>query len=104
MVLDALRFFRHMRVMPEYEGNSKKRSMDALDIRDLRDGVPTTIGYARNQELADEFNQAFERIRLILRAAADDVVLCANGSAEHDMAGTAACIHCGYRPPLAPST
>ncbi len=59
-ILEALRFFRHMRVLPE------SKETDSLDIRDLRDGRQVTIGYARSQREADEFNRAFEHIRLLL--------------------------------------
>lgn len=58
----GLRFFEHMRVVPEGMGD------DSLALKDVRASGVVTLGYLRSQREADEFNLAFERVRALLRA------------------------------------
>jgi hypothetical protein len=57
-VRDLLDRLQHLRVMPDHKGDPS-----SLDIRNLIDGRDTTIGYARNQEFVDWFNETFEIAR-----------------------------------------
>jgi hypothetical protein len=57
-IRDLLDRLQHLRVMPDVHG-----SPESLDIRNVIDGRSCTIGYARNQELADWLNETFEMAR-----------------------------------------
>jgi len=55
----ALEPFRHVRV--------RNDGPNEYAFSDLIDGTMCVVAYVRNEELADRFNQAFERVRLALK-------------------------------------
>lgn len=57
---EALNAFRHIRVSNEGPGPEQ------FLFTDLIDGTVCVVAYVRNEELANRFNEAFERVRLAL--------------------------------------
>jgi len=61
-LLAALEPFRHMRVRRD-----EKYAEADCEFIDLIDGAQCVVGYARNGELANHFDEIFERVRSVLK-------------------------------------